>query len=145
MRRERPDHTLQPTALVNELYLHLLQRPDLNWADREHFLLSASRAMHNLLIDHARARGTLKRGGGWARVDLDEPGETAAGLDMLELAELLSVLETKEPRMADVVRLKFYVGLSVVEIAEALGIDERSVKRDWALARQWLRGHLENQ
>jgi DNA-directed RNA polymerase specialized sigma24 family protein len=78
-------------------------------------------------------------------VDLDEPGETAAGLDMLELAELLSVLETKEPRMADVVRLKFYVGLSVVEIAEALGIDERSVKRDWALARQWLRGHLENQ
>ena len=144
MRRERSDHTLQPTALVNELYLQLLQRPDPSWTSREHFLVSASRAMQHLLIDHARARAAEKRGGGWVRVELDDPGGDSAGLGMIELAELLARLETKEPRMADVVRLKFFGGLSVVEIAKVLNIDERTAKRDWALARQWLRGHLEN-
>jgi RNA polymerase sigma factor (TIGR02999 family) len=145
MRGERADHTLQPTALVNELYLQLLQRSDVQWTSREHFLLSASKAMSHLLVDHARARSADKRGGGWIRWEFDElatGGSCDASLSAVEVDDLLSRLAAKEPRMAEIVRLKFFLGLNTGEIGKILDIDERTVKRDWALAREWLRGHL---
>lgn len=145
MRRERPDHTLQATALVNELYVQLLQRPGVPWTDRNHFLVAASQAMHRLLVDHARARGSQKRGGGWRRIEMaDEHGRPSedATILVLELDELLSRLAKEEPRMASVVELKFFGGLTFTEIGGALGVDERTAKRDWTLARAWLRGQL---
>lgn len=145
MRHERPDHTLQATALVNELYLQLLRRPGATWTSRSHFLQAASQAMHRLLVDHARARKSQKRGGDWFRLSLEDTSEPQHGrksIEVLELDELLSRLSQLEPRMAKVVELRFFGGLTFVEVAEALGIDERTAKRDWALARVWLRGQL---
>lgn len=145
LRNERPDHTLQPTALVNELYLQLLRRPEVTWTSRKHFLLSASKAMHHLLVDHARAKRAEKRGGNWQPVEIEDPGDKSAegGIEALELDELMTRLAEKEPRMAHIVELRFFGGLTLTEISDVLGIDERTVKRDWALARAWLRGHLE--
>jgi RNA polymerase sigma factor (TIGR02999 family) len=146
MRRERPDHTLQATALVNELYLHMLQRPKVGWTDRHHFFLAASQAMHRLLVDHARARRSQKRGGSWIRLDTEAPGLKSSDLpdmELLELDKLLKRLAKQEPRMASVVELKFFGGLTFSEIGDVLGIDERTAKRDWTLARGWLRGQLE--
>jgi RNA polymerase sigma factor (TIGR02999 family) len=145
MRRERPDHTLQATALVNELYLQLLRRSDLAWTDRNHFLLAASQAMHRLLVDYARARGSRKRGGDWSRLELDDlAGSSSAGhaIEILEFDGLLSRLAKQEPRMARVVELKYFGGLTFAEIGAVLGVDERTAKRDWTLARAWLRGQL---
>jgi RNA polymerase sigma factor (TIGR02999 family) len=147
MRRERPDHTLQPTALVNELYLHLLRRPDAAWTSRKHFLVAASQAMHRLLVDYARTKSTQKRGGSWSRLEIQDPDGKISGeetIRVLELDELLTRLAEKEPRMASVVELKFFGGLTFAEIGEALGVDERTAKRDWTLARVWLRGQLES-
>jgi len=146
MRRERGDHTLQATALVNELYLHMLQRPNVAWTSRNHFLLAASQAMHRLLIDHARGRRAGKRGGSWIRLDIDDPGVKMPDpqpIELLELDELLKRLAGQEPRMARVVELKFFGGLTFKEIGDVLDVDERTAKRDWTLARRWLRGQLE--
>lgn len=145
LRNERSDHTLQPTALVNELYLQLLRRPEVTWTNRKHFLLSASKAMHHLLVDHARAKRAEKRGGGWQPIEIEDPGDKSSdsAIEALELDELMTRLGEKEPRMAEIVELRFFGGLTLAEISEVLGIDERTVKRDWALARAWLRGHLE--
>jgi RNA polymerase sigma factor (TIGR02999 family) len=143
MRGERSDHTLQATALVNELYLHLLRQSGTQWTDRSHFLLAASQAMHRLLVDHARAKRARKRGGTWLRMPLDEVGDKYAGFDslqVLEVDELLARLAKNEPRMASVVELKFFGGLTFSEIGDVLAVDERTAKRDWALARVWFRG-----
>lgn len=143
MRAERPDHTLQATALVSELYLHLLRQPDTQWTNRTHFLLAASKAMHRLLVDHARARRARKRGGTWRRLPLEEIADKYAGFDsvqVLEVDELLERLAKEEPRMASVVELKFFGGLTFAEIGEVLSVDERTAKRDWALARVWFKG-----
>jgi RNA polymerase sigma factor (TIGR02999 family) len=145
-RSERSDHTLQPTALVNELYLQLLRRSDVTWTSRKHFLLAASKAMHHLLVDHARAKRAEKRGGSWQPIEIEDPGDKAAEgstIEALELDGLMAQLAEKEPRMAKIVELRFFGGLTLAEIGEVLGIDERTVKRDWALARAWLRGHLD--
>jgi len=147
MRRERSDHTWQATALVNELYLNLLRRTDVTWTSRNHFLLAAAQAMRLLLVDHARARDTQKRGGGWSQLEMDEKfGVDSAKrtIEVLELDQLLTRLAAHEPRMASVVELRFFGGLTFKEIGSVLGLDERTAKRDWSLARTWLRGQLES-
>jgi RNA polymerase sigma-70 factor, ECF subfamily len=144
MRGERRDHTLQPTALVNEFFLVLARQRRFSVNGRAHFLAIASRAMRRLLIDHARSHGAERHGGAMINVRID-PADLPMGegtFDLLELDELLDRLAAEEPRMAKVVELKCFGGLTFSEIAQALSIDERTAKRDWQVARAWLFGHL---
>lgn len=144
MRRERHDHTLQPTALVNEFFLVLARQRRFTVNGRAHFLAIASRAMRRLLIDHARSRNSLRHGGAIMSIQLDPleiPG-TDTSFDMLELDQMLDRLFAEEPRMARVAELKCFGGLTFGEISEVLSIDERTAKRDWQVARAWLFGHL---
>jgi RNA polymerase sigma factor (TIGR02999 family) len=137
--------TLSPTALVHEAYLKLAGDPRRSWRDRTHFLALAAVAMRHILVDRARARAALKRGGGFAQVTLDEGA--LAGEDqpeaLLALDAALEELATLAPRLARVVELRFYGGLSEAEIAEVLGVTTRTVQRDWAKARLLLRRALE--
>lgn len=144
MRRERRDHTLQATGLVSEFYLHMARSTRFTARTRAHFLVLASVVMRRLLIDYARARGRDKRGGQLARVEIEraEIGEAAHFVDVLEIDDLLSQLAASDPRMAKIVELRFFGGLTNEEAAEALGINERTVKRDWQVARAWLYSHL---
>jgi RNA polymerase sigma factor (TIGR02999 family) len=139
MRRERPDHTLQPTALINEAYLRLIQE-DVDWNSREHFVGFAAHVMRRVLVDYARTRNAQQRGGNVERVELQD--QFAISPDKLEqvilLDEALDRLEKTNPRQARVVELRYFGGLSVEQIGAALDIAPRSVKRDWALARIWL-------
>jgi RNA polymerase sigma-70 factor, ECF subfamily len=139
MRRERPDHTLQPTALVHEAYLRLLGGAGLSADNRVHFLRTASSAMRRVLVDHARARNAQKRGGA-VHVTLDDSvaGRDAPIIDMLVLDDALARLGAAEPRWAQVVELKFFGGLDIPEIATTLGLSPATVKRDWQFARAWL-------
>lgn len=139
MRRERPDHTLQPTALINEAYLRLIQQ-DVDWNDRAHFVGFAAHVMRRVLVDYARARNTDQRGGKRERVELqDQFAISPERLDEVSLLdEALDRLEKKNPRQAKVVELRYFGGLSMEQIGVILGIAPRSVKRDWALARIWL-------
>jgi RNA polymerase sigma factor (TIGR02999 family) len=137
---ERRDHTLQRTALVHEAYLKLAGG-DLTYHSRAHFFNAAARAMRRILVDHAVRRGTLKRGGERARIDLDDadvPDTSAAPMDWLELDEALKRLEQLSPRQHQVVMLRFFSGRTEPEIAEMMGLSETTVHRDWALARTWL-------
>src|SRR5260370_11292764 len=145
MQKERSNHTLQPTALVNEAYLRLVGQPDVNWQNRAHFFAIAARVMRQILVDHARTFGREKRGAGLHNLPLDEglvfsPGKSAA---LLALDEALSRLEFRDRRKAQVVELRYFGGLSVEEAAEALHIHPNSVIRDWALAKAWLKRELE--
>jgi RNA polymerase sigma factor (TIGR02999 family) len=144
MKSERADHTLQPTALVNELFLHFATRR-VGWRSRTHFLAAASRAMRHILVDYSRAHRAEKRGGGGAKLPLDrlhlESGETPWS-EFAEISDILDRLATEEPRMARVVEMKYFAGLSTHEMAEVLEIDERTVKRDWQVARAWLCAQL---
>jgi RNA polymerase sigma-70 factor, ECF subfamily len=139
MRDQRPDHTLQPTALVHEVYLKLASsshRP----VDRTHLLATAARAMRQILVDHARGRSSEKRGSGAVKVTLslaDTPAEPQI-LDLLALDEALARLEALDPQQVRIVEMRYLVGLSVEEAAEALGISPRTVKRDAAMAKAWL-------
>jgi RNA polymerase sigma factor (TIGR02999 family) len=145
MRRERPGHTLQPTALVNEAYLRLLGGAGgaPAWNDRTHFLSAAARAMRNVLVDHARARNAQKRGSG-LRVTLDDElrGAGDPGLDFLELNDALERLAAEEPRWARVVELRYFGGLELAEIAQALDVSTITVSRDWRFAKAWLAQRL---
>ena len=136
MRRERPDHTLQATALINEAYLRLLG-DDITWKNRAHFIGLAAHVMRRVLVDYARAHNADRRAGGLKRVELHE--ELAIAPEQLAevalLDEALNRLAVENPRQARVVELRYFGGLSVEEAAEILGIAPRSVKRDWALAR----------
>jgi len=144
MRRERPDHSLQPTGLVHEAYLRLVGDDRTPWEDRAHFFRAAAQAMRRILVDRARARGRQKRGGGRVRVPLE--GANASILDdsnrILALDEALQRLEEQDPRSAEVVQLRYFGGLSTHETANALGVSERTVKREWAFARAWLLNSL---
>jgi RNA polymerase sigma-70 factor, ECF subfamily len=143
MRRERANHTLEPTALLHEAVLRLFggEVPELQ--DRHHFLRAASRAMRHALVDHARARGAAKRGGGVEITRIDDVADPgAAPLDVLGLDDALRRLALADPRCAQVVELKFFTGLEVEEIAEVLGISTATVKRDWRFARAWLAQEL---
>jgi len=139
LRRERPGHTLQPTALVNEVYLRL--DPDkAAWENRRHFFGAASQAMRRILVDHARRRLADKRGGGLARVTLAdlEVASPEADYDLVALDESLEALERDEPRLAAVVTMRVFAGMSIEESAEALDLSPATVKRDWLYARAWL-------
>jgi RNA polymerase sigma-70 factor (ECF subfamily) len=139
MRKERPDHTLQATALVNEFVVRLCTVTQQPWQSRLHFLAVASRAMRRILVDHARAHNSEKRGGLDCKVPLEENiAEARHFHDILEIHHLLERLSTEDPRMASVVELRYFGGLSNSDVAEALGIAERTVKRDWQVARAWL-------
>ena len=144
LRRERSGHSLQPTALVNEAYLRLVGTHHPPWEDRGHFFRAAAEAMRRILIEHARKRSRHKRGGGRVRVSLSAVG--APSWDepehVLALDEALRRLEEQDPRSAEVVQLRYFGGLSIQETAEALGTSERTVKREWAFARAWLRNAL---
>ena len=144
MRRERADHTLQPTALVNEAYLRLVDQRDVEWRDRAHFLGVAAQLMRMILVDHARARRAAKRAGGAERVPLDETvlvgGER--DVDLLALDEALGRLAALDPRLCRVVELRYFGGLTTREAAEVLAISTATVEREWATARGWLRREL---
>jgi RNA polymerase sigma factor (TIGR02999 family) len=143
LKRERPDHTLQPTALVHEAYLKL-QRGASAPASRAHLLALAASAMRQILVDHARARAAQKRGGGWERVTVDSasPIGTGGGDDVLAVHEALARLAAIDVRAARVVELRFFGGLTEVEVAEELEISERWVREQWTHARAWLRREL---
>jgi RNA polymerase sigma factor (TIGR02999 family) len=143
MRVERTDHTLQPTALVNEFYLNVARLQSLSWKNRAHFLAVASNAMRRVLIDHARARRALKRqGAGQVQLDDMEIGVTDGRFDAIAVNEVLDRLAQEEPRMARVVEMRYFGGLTNEEVAEVLKVDARTVKRDWQVARAWLRARL---
>jgi RNA polymerase sigma-70 factor, ECF subfamily len=140
MRRERANHTLQPTALVNEAYVRLVQEPHFHWKSRAHFFATAAQLMRHILVDHARARHAGKRGGFQNQVTLDENLLQASShsIDILALHEALDRLSALDPRQGRIVELHFFGGLSFEEIASVLEVSERTVKRDWAMARIWL-------
>ena len=142
MAEERAGHTLQATALVHEAYLRLVGDRPAGWAGRAHFFHAAAEAMRRILIEHARGRGRVKRGGGAERQRvplsvIDLAAENDSG-EILDLDDAVCRLEQQSPDVAAVVRLRFYAGLTIEETAEALGISPQSVKRDWAYARAWL-------
>ncbi len=144
----KPGHTLQPTALVHEVYAELLGKQSSQWQNRAHFFGAAARAMRELLVDHARKKYAHKRGGQATRVN--EVDDLPDGLqmpkeDMLALDQALAKLELEHPRAAQVVHLNYFVGLTHEEIAELLEITPRTVERDWRLARAWLHQALETQ
>jgi len=144
LRRERPDHTLQPTALVNEAYIRLVERGDVVWESRSHFLAIAANVMRQILVDHARARHADKRHGDRARVQLDEalvmPFER--DLDLVWLDDALRRLASLDERLARVVELRFFGGLTTREASEVLGVSTATVEREWATARSWLKREL---
>jgi RNA polymerase sigma factor (TIGR02999 family) len=144
VRRERPGHTLQATALVNELYLQLFAGEPVDWQSRSHFLAVAAQQMRRLLIDHARARHADKRGGRRIRLSITEIEGLAAPepADLLALDEALGRLATLDPRAARVVELRFFGGLTERETSEALGVSIATMKRDWTFARAWLINEL---
>jgi len=144
MRRERDGHTLQTTALVNEAYLRLAGEQLRDWQDRAHFFGVAAHIMRNLLMDRARAARRIKRGGGAQRVTLDETA-TLAGPNpemLLVIDEALTRLAQLDERASRVVELRYFGGLSVEETAVVMGISEKTIKRDWSLARTWLQAEL---
>jgi RNA polymerase sigma-70 factor, ECF subfamily len=144
MRNERSDHSLQPTALVHEAYLKLRNMNAIDWQSRSHFLAVSANAMRRVLVDHARAKHARKRGLEWNQVSI-EVGELTAvesSVNIVELDEALGRLETFDRRQAKVVEMRFFGGLSEDEIGAELGISERTVKRDWRIAKAWLYGEL---
>jgi RNA polymerase sigma factor (TIGR02999 family) len=161
MRRERGEHTLQPTALVHEAYVQLVKQPRVPWQSRAHFYAAASQIMRNILVDHARRKRAAKNGGPRRQVTLTDavlhpeirPENRAADnrtaedrtIDVLVLNEALDALAILDARQARIVELHFFGGLSFDEIAEVLAVSERTAKRDWAMARAWLKAELSKQ
>jgi RNA polymerase sigma-70 factor, ECF subfamily len=140
MRQERPDHTLQATALVHEAYVRLVNQPQRTWQNRAHFIAVAAQVMRRILVDYARARRTSKRGSAPQRVPLEEPllFTEEQSDDLVSLDEALERLAKFDARQSRVVELRFFGGLTTDETAEVLGISSTTVKRDWAVARAWL-------
>lgn len=146
LRRERAEHTLQPTALVNEAYLKLVDQRNARWQNRAHFFGIAAQLMRRILVDHARQHRAAKRGG----LDQQRISITSAervmkqpDVDLLALNEALDELARMDPQQGRIVELKFFGGLSIEEIAEVLSIGHATVERDWKMARAWLRRQLE--
>ena len=147
MRRERPGHTLQTTALVNEVYLRLAAAGSLQIQSRAHFMAVASQQMRRILVDHARSAGAQRRGGGAIQIGLDEAraGVDGRSLDLLLLDESLAEFERIEPRAARVVELRYFGGYTDMEVVEALGVSLATVRRDWEFARSWLFRRMQGQ
>jgi RNA polymerase sigma factor (TIGR02999 family) len=144
LRSERPEHTLQPTALVHEVYLRMSEPGDIQWKNRTHFFRIAARLMRRILVDYARQRGARKRNDGTGRVPLDDAIAISSdqSAEAVEVDELLERLAEISPRQAQVVEMRFYGGLSEEEISAALGVHARTVRRDWLVARAWFFGQL---
>ena len=141
MRGQKPGHTLQTTALVNEAYMRLVGSDQVRWQNRTHFFAVSAQVMRRILVDFARARNNLKRGGGAAnRVTFDEAIELVPGrrTDLVALDDALRALADLNARQSQIVELRYFGGLTEEETAEVLGISERTVRREWALARAWL-------
>lgn len=140
MRRERADHTLQATALVNEAFLRLTGGGKVEWQNRAHFFGVAARAMRQILVEHARGRDRLKRGGGITHLTLGEAVDWSddKDLDLVALDDALKSLEKFAPRQSRIVEMRFFGGLSVEEVAAALNLSAITIKREWALAKMWL-------
>ena len=147
MAHERPGHTLQATALVNEAYVRLIDIKQVNWQDRAHFFAMSSRLMRRVLVDFARSKGYQKRGGGAQKVSLDEAliVSSEPGADLVALDDALDALAAFDARKAQVVEMRFFGGLSVEETAEALKVSVDTVMRDWKLAKAWLLRELAGQ
>jgi RNA polymerase sigma factor (TIGR02999 family) len=144
-RRESRSHTLQPTALVNEAYVRLVDQRRVSWQNRAHFFGVAASLMRRILVDHARSRQALKRGGGQAAVTLQPASgweEATADVELLDLDAALDSLAAFDPRQARVTELRFFCDLDVDETAEVLGISTATVKREWRVARAWLQREL---
>ncbi len=144
--RERASHTLQPTALVSEAYMRLAQQqPGKQWNDRTHFFAVAARVVRAVLVDHARARGAVKRGDGAVGVELAEAHASIAArpVDLLDLDAALVELEAMNTEQSRIVELRYFAGLSIDETAEALAISPSSVKRGWLAAKTWIRRRLD--
>lgn len=140
LRRERPDHTLQPTALVNEAYMRLVDQNAVQWQNRAHFFGVAANLMRRILVDHARRHRQHKQGGGAIRVSLSEADQEPAPFapEVLALDEALDALAQFGPRQCWVVELRFFGGLTEKEVAQVLQISERTVRNEWSLAQAWL-------
>lgn len=144
MRLLAPGQTLQPTALVHETFLRMQSRGQEAWDGRRHFFGAAARAMHDILVERARARSRQKRGGGEVPASLEQVGDDAIAIaepdvDVLALAEVLDGLARANPRQYELVMLRYFAGLDYPEIAALLGVSERTVERDWRFARAWLK------
>ncbi len=143
-RQERDDHTLQPTALVHEAYMRLVDQSSIEWKSRNQFFVIAAKAMRNILVDHARTRGRVKRGGDWREVTLDAVeqtlggGKESGGVDMVALHDALEQLARFDERKARLVELRFFAGLSENDAAEVLGISRTTASEHWRMARAWL-------
>ena len=146
MKRERPVHTLQTSALLHEAYLRLVDQKNIQWQDRAHFFGIAARLMRQVLIDYARTRGYAKRGGGALRVSLDEAMIVSKkrAAEVVALDDALKSLAEIDPRKSQIVELRFFGGLSIEETAEVLAVSPGTVMRDWTLAKAWLRRELSN-
>jgi RNA polymerase sigma factor (TIGR02999 family) len=145
LRRESPGHTLQPTALVHEVFLRLVDADRTTAASRTHFFAMSARLMRQILVDHARRKRADKRGGGATLIGLDEVGPIAAqtsGVDVLALDEALDALSSFDARQCRVVELRFFAGLNIPATADALGISTATVEREWAMAKAWLHQRL---
>jgi RNA polymerase sigma factor (TIGR02999 family) len=144
MRGERPGHLLQTTALVNEAYLRLIDTTGMRWQNRAHFFAMAAKLMRNILVDFARSRDELKRGGGAPHVSLDDALTVSEGRseELIELDRALTKLATLNERHSRIVELRFFVGLTEPEIAEVLQVSPRTVSAEWSLARAWLMREL---
>lgn len=144
MRRERPEHTLQTTALVNEAYLKLIDQKRVRWQNRAHFFGIAAQIMRRILVDHARKVRADKRGGGEAKVPYEEGigmAETPS-VDLVALEDALGRLEKLDERQARIVELKYFMGMKIEEIAEVVGISPATVKREWSTAKMWLQREI---
>jgi len=147
LRRERPGHTLQATALVHEAYLQLVDQKNVEWQNRAHFIGVAAQLMRRILVEHARRHHAEKRGGGEPNVTLDEALEWSAGREvaLVALDDALNALAALDPQQGRIVELRFFGGLTVDETAEALGVSPRTVDREWRMARAWLQRELEEE
>jgi RNA polymerase sigma-70 factor, ECF subfamily len=147
MRRERPGHTLQTTALVNEAYVRLIDAGQVKWQDRAHFLAISARLMRRILVDYARSRNYVKRGGEARHVALEEAAVYSEDRapDLIALDDVLRALAETDPRKSQIVELRFFGGLSVEETAEVLKVSPDTVGRDWRLAKAWLLRELSGQ
>ena len=145
LRRERLDHTLQPTALVHEAYLRLIDQRNVNWQNTAHFFAIAAQAMRRIIVDHARRHNAVKRGGDNLKVELEEAQSQPGPLDVdvLKLDDALTALATFDPQQSRIVELRFFGGLSIEETAEVIGISPATVKRDWSMAKAWLHREME--
>jgi RNA polymerase sigma factor (TIGR02999 family) len=139
--------TLQPTALVHEAYLRLLNKPDEQWRDERHFFLAAARAMHDILVEHARKRLSQKRGGERRRLDLEnlEIAEDAPSRELLALEEALNELQGQDARAHQVVLLRYFAGCTIAQAAHTLGVSDSTVESDWRYARAWLHDRLSDE